>query len=104
MKVELLYFDGCPGYAELRERLPLLLERAGVEAEIEERRVDSQQAADRELFVGSPTVRVDGRDVDPAVRDWGYGLRCRLYAGEEGLRRVPPDAWIVEALLADRQE
>lgn len=104
MKVELLYFDGCPGYAELRERLPRLIERAGVGAEIEERRVDSEQAADRESFLGSPTVRVNGRDVDRVAHDQSYGLRCRLYAAEDGLRRVPPDAWITRALLADRQE
>jgi len=104
MKVELLYFDGCPGHAELRERLPGLLAEGGVDAELEERRVDSEQAADRESFLGSPTVRVDGRDVDRGAHDRSYGLRCRLYAGEDGLRRVPPDAWIIEALLADRQE
>lgn len=100
MKVELLYFNGCPGYEELSERLPRLLERAGVDAEIEARRVDSEQAADRESFLGSPTVRVNGRDVDPSPHDRSYGLRCRLYAGEDGLRRVPPDDWIVEALRA----
>jgi hypothetical protein len=35
MRIELLYFDGCPGHAELRDRLPLLLEQAGVDARIE---------------------------------------------------------------------
>lgn len=101
MRIEVLYFDGCPGYTEVRERLPLLLEQTGVDADIEERRVDSEQAARRERFLGSPTVRVDGRDVDRTATDRaGYGLRCRLYPAEDGMRRTPPDAWITEALLA----
>ena len=67
MKIELLYFDACPGHAELRERLPRLLEQAGVETTIHERRIDSDDAAIAERFLGSPTLRVDGRDVDPSA-------------------------------------
>jgi len=99
MKVELLYFDGCRGYGELREHLPRLLQQLGVAATIEQRRVDSEQEAVRERFPGSPTVRVDGRDVDPnTTYRAGHGLRCRLYATDEGMRRTPPDAWIIRAL------
>ncbi|MHB1536998.1 MAG: DF family (seleno)protein [Solirubrobacteraceae bacterium] len=99
MNVELLYFDGCPGYEELRERLPRLLEQAGVAATIEERPVASEQTAIRERFLGSPTVRIDGRDVDCTATDRNdYGLRCRLYAADDRLLRVPPDSWIVEQL------
>ena len=104
MRIELLYFDGCPGYAELRDRLPRLLERAGVVATMAEQRIDSEDAARRERFLGSPTLRVDGRDIDPAAgsrRD--YGLRCRLYPFEDGLQRTPPDAWVIETLRAARR-
>lgn len=101
MRIELLYFDGCPGYAELRERLPRLLEEVDVDAEIEERRIDSEHAARREHFLGSPTTRVDGNDVEPgAGARHDYGLKCRLYVAEDGLRRTPPAAWITEALRA----
>jgi hypothetical protein len=55
MRIELLYFDGCPVYAELRERLPRLLEQTSVDAEIVERRIDSERVARRERFLGSPT-------------------------------------------------
>jgi hypothetical protein len=54
VKVELLYFDGCPGYAELRERLPGVLEGAGAPVAFEERRVDSLEAVTRERFPGPP--------------------------------------------------
>ncbi len=103
MKVELLYFDGCPGRAELRARLPRLLEQAELDAVIEERRIDSEGAAHRERFLGSPTLRIDGLDIDAgAANRHGYGLGCRLYPAEERLQRTPPDAWITDALRAAR--
>ncbi|HEX9482513.1 MAG TPA: hypothetical protein VF927_10465 [Solirubrobacteraceae bacterium] len=87
MKIELLYVDDCPGHIELREQLPRLLEAAGVEAKIEERRIDSDCAAHEERFLGSPTVRIDGRDVEPGAESReDYGLCCRLYA--IGLNRL----------------
>ncbi len=103
MKVELLYFDGCPGYSELRARLMRLLEQAGVDATIEGRSIDSEGSAQRERFLGSPTLRVDGRDVDrTAAARHDYGLRCRLYQTEDGLHRTPPDTWIANALRGAR--
>ena len=99
MQIELLYFDGCPGHAELREHLPRLLEQAGIDTVIAEQHVDSEHAARRLRFLGSPTLRIDGRDIDPsAVNRHDYGLKCRLYPTESGLRRTPPDAWIIQAL------
>jgi hypothetical protein len=104
MRIELLYFDGCPGHAELHDRLPGLLEQAGVQARTEEHRIDSEDSARRERFLGSPTLRIDGRDIDPSAADrHDYGLRCRLYPVEERLQRTPPDAWITEALRAARR-
>ena len=50
-------------------------------------------------FPGSPTVRVDGRDVDPTYVDPGdYTPRCRLYRTSDGLRGLPERNWIEDAL------
>jgi len=101
VRVELFYFDGCPGHAELRARLPRLLEQAEVDAVIEEHRIDSEPAARRERFLGSPTLRIDGQDIDSDAADrHDYGLKCRLYLTEDGLQRTPHDAWITKALRA----
>ena len=101
MRVELLYFDGCPSYERLLPRLSVLVTGADPHAEVELRRVESIEAAERERFLGSPTVRVDGRDVDPTAADRDdFGLKCRLYATDEGLRGAPPDQWILDALGA----
>ncbi|MDQ3571888.1 MAG: hypothetical protein M3383_03385 [Actinomycetota bacterium] len=105
MKVELLYIDDCPGHRALAPRLRRLLDRAGVGDEIELQRIDSEEDARRVRFLGSPTVRVDGRDIEPGAerrRDWG--LKCRLYRGREGLVGVPADELILAALGSDERE
>lgn len=99
MKVELLYFDGCPGYEQLQPRLEHLVRDAGITQPIELRRVESDEAAQGERFLGSPTVRVDGDDVEPgADRRDDFGLKCRLYRTERGVSGVPPQEWITAAL------
>lgn len=95
MRVELLYFDGCPGYAELLPRLRELAQ--GYELEL--RAVETPEQAERERFLGSPSVRVDGVDIEPgaATRD-DFGMKCRLYRTEEGQSHAPPERWIRSAL------
>ena len=95
MRIELFYFDGCPSHAELLPRLRELLANQGIEEEIELHRVETPEEAERERFLGSPTVRIDGEDVDPSAKDRDdFGLECRLYRTEEGLVRTPPESWI----------
>jgi hypothetical protein len=99
MKVELFYFDGCPNYEALLPELRELLAQEGIEEEVELRRVEAIEEAERERFLGSPTVRVDGSDVDPgAAEREDFGLKCRLYRSAEGTRGVPPREWIVAAI------
>jgi hypothetical protein len=101
VKLELLYFEGCPGYERLLPRLEALLDEAGVEASVELRRVESPEAATAERFLGSPTVRVDGRDVERrADARTDYGLKCRLYRTPDGLQGTPPEDQVLTALRA----
>jgi ankyrin repeat protein len=60
----------------------------------------AQAVAGVQRFLGSPTLRVNGRDVDPAApsRDT-YGLQCRIYQTPDGLSGTPADQWIVDALI-----
>ncbi len=99
MKIELLYFDGCPSHETLLPRLRKLLARADVDVPVHERRVESDAAAQRERFLGSPTLRVDGEDIEAGAGErTDYGLKCRLYPTREGLRGAPPDEWVLNAL------
>jgi hypothetical protein len=101
VNVEVLYFDGCPNHEELLPRLRELMRRAGVSAEIELRAITNDETAQRERFLGSPTVRVDGRDVEPdADRRADFGMKCRLYRDGDGLSGQPADDWILAQLQA----
>jgi hypothetical protein len=98
-RVELLHLDGCPNHEPLRAHVRALLAGRGLPDAIDVVRVDSHEDAVARGFLGSPSLRVDGVDVEPGAgeRD-DYGLKCRLYHGAAGLAGVPDDAWILAAL------
>jgi len=99
--IELLYFDGCPSYEQLLPSVEQLAEQSG--AVLRLRRVETSEAAERERFLGSPTVRVTGVDVDPGASDrTDFGLKCRLYRSEAGQSPLPPEQWIRAALRLGR--
>lgn len=95
IRAEILYFDGCPNVEACADRVRAVATRLGVEVDLQLVRVASVEAAVRERFLGSPSVRVNGLDVDPSARDrTDFGMSCRVYAGAG----VPPDAMIAAAL------
>jgi hypothetical protein len=99
VRVELIYFDGCPNHKALLPRLRKIVASAGISADVELRRIADEDAARRERFLGSPTVRVDGRDIEPdAERRTDYGMKCRLYRGAAGLSGQPDEEWVRAAL------
>jgi len=65
MRLEVLYFDGCPTYRAVEETLRGVLARTDTEAEVEVVAVDTNEEAQRLRFPGSPTIRVDGEDLFP---------------------------------------
>jgi hypothetical protein len=99
VKVEVLYFDGCPNHEALLPHLRELPRSSGADADIELVRVEDAEAAERERFLWSPTVRLDGDDVEPRAADrTDFGLKFRLFATPEGLRGMPADEWVCAAL------
>lgn len=99
MTVELLFFDGCPNHNRLLTHLRALLDQAGAPDEVELVQITSDEHAHAERFLGSPSVRVDGGDVEPdAAQRSDFGMHCRLYLSAEGLSGVPSDPWILGAL------
>jgi hypothetical protein len=99
MRVELLYFVGCPTYRAAQETLAEVLSREGLEAKVELIAVDTNEGAQRLRFPGSPTIRVDGRDLFPTKEREEWRLGCRVYATPEGLRGSPT-AEMLQAALA----
>lgn len=99
MRIEILWFDGCPNHERAIAVVQSVLDARGLPAPIASVRIEDDAAARARKFPGSPTVRIDGIDVDPAFIDSGdYSLRCRLYRTAEGLNGLPEPAWIEQAL------
>lgn len=99
MKVEILYFSECPNYVPAVNQVREALKLEGAVAEMVETEVGDAAQAEQVGFLGSPTIRVDGQDVEVTARSArGFGLSCRTYS--DGVRRagVPPIEWIRIAL------
>jgi MerT mercuric transport protein len=80
MKIEILYFDDCPNHRPAVERVHEILAEERISAPVTEVKVADLPAAQRTGFLGSPTIRVNGLDVEPAARAArDYGVMCRTY-------------------------
>jgi hypothetical protein len=99
VRIEFLYWAGCPSHPEALALLEDVLAERGIEAEVEQREVRTDAEAEALRFPGSPTVRVDGRDVDPAGADARPSLTCRIYRLPDGtVSPVPTRRQLEEAL------
>jgi hypothetical protein len=97
--VELLWFSDCPNHATAWRMLEEVVADLAPGSPIKDLDATDPVIADRLRFPGSPTIRVDGRDVDPTYVDPGdYTPRCRLYRSESGLRGLPERRWIEDAI------
>ena len=100
--VEVLYFDGCPNHHPAIALLERVSRELGIEAEVQLVNVPDQQAAQRLRFLGSPTIRVGGVDVDPETEERDdYALSCRLFHTKAGFSGQPDESWVREALLRE---
>lgn len=103
MKLQLLYFDGCPNWHVADDQLQQALGELGSSVEVERVLVSTPEEAEEAeewSFHGSPSVLVDGEDpfAEPGAV---VGLSCRLYRTPDGLAGAPTVAQLVE-VLADR--
>lgn len=78
MRVSFLYYEDCPSYDRALERLREVMDEEGIPGEVEVVEVETEEQARELCFVGSPTIRVDGQDIDPQS-DSRYALTCRAY-------------------------
>ncbi len=98
--VEVLYVQDCPHYPATLALVERILAELGILAEVRSALVGDQAAAEQARFAGSPTVRVDGRDVEPGSEPpTEIVLGCRLYRLEHRFAGQPADGWVRAALL-----
>lgn len=90
MKVEVLYFQGCPNHAPAVERVRAVLADEGVTANILQVEVNDTANAESLGFLGSPTVRINGMDIEALTAAGPAGLSCRTYMHGSVREGVPP--------------
>lgn len=91
MLVEFLYWDGCPSYPRALSDLRDALADLGLDPDsVLVRQVHTEGDAADELFVGSPTIRINGVDVQPPGEE-PAGLTCRIYRRRDGRVSPTPD-------------
>jgi hypothetical protein len=100
MEIEFLYWDGCPSHPEARELLESVLAERDLDARVTVREVQTQADAEELRFPGSPTIRVDGRDVDPDGASARPALNCRIYRKPDGRPTPVPTREQLEAALS----
>ena len=98
MRVELLYFDGCPNWTVADERLAEALRKVGRnDVSVERLRVESLEQAEEMGFLGSPSIRVDGTDPFASGAEQ-VAFACRVYATPDGLSGSPTTEQLVAVL------
>ena len=97
--VEVFYFDGCPNHEPALEMVEHTSRDLGIDTDLRLVAVPDIETARRVRFLGSPTIRVEGRDIDPHIRERSaYTLSCRLFQTESGTRGHPDPHWLRDAL------
>ena len=105
MRVEILYLSGCPNYPPAVSRTRDALHQEGVTADLIEIAVNDADTAVAVGFLGSPTIRIDGQDVELSARSaQTFGLTCRTYLAGGQRAGVPPMEWICAAIRAAKIE
>jgi len=97
--IEILGFDGCPNIEPTRALIERIASELGLEPVLEIVDVPDSEAAVNLRFLGSPTVRVNGIDIEPGTdARTDYVFACRVYRTAEGISGRPSEAWLRDAL------
>jgi len=100
-RVELLWWEGCPSTDQALAMLREEMSAVGLGSDaVDVREVSTDADAEREQFIGSPTIRVDGRDIQP-TGDEPIGLACRVYRLADGRISPLPDRAEVRQTLEE---
>jgi len=102
VKVELLWFAGCPSYLRAQELLAQVLREEGVDAPIEMIQVHDDAEAIALKFLGSPTIRLNGRDPFAEPGQDQFAMQCRVYRTPAGLKGVPTLEMLRAAVRAQK--
>jgi len=88
LEIKFFYFEDCPSHETALNRLNQILDEENAERHIDIIQVETHEDAERLNFPGSPTILINGLDIDPNGRKLPAALTCRAYHREDG--RITP--------------
>ena len=99
MKIELLYFEGCPNFQPTLSLVQQVLDEEKIPVKVKTIPVESDESAIEHQFLGSPSIRVDGQDIERSARTASdFGMKCRIYDHDGVPSGVPSKSNIRKAL------
>ena len=98
MNIEIYYFEGCPTYIETAENLKFVLNDLWINSSFKMVEVKSAEEAISKKFMGSPTVRVDGTDIEEREGDYVFG--CRIYNIDGQTTGTPTKAFLKSKIIS----
>ncbi len=104
MRIDFLYWEECPSHEEALQRLRSVLREEGLAADVHVTHVDTDAAAEALAFPGSPTIRVDGQDIQPEGAGAAARLTCRLYILDNGRPSPVPSAEIIRRAVREARK
>ena len=100
MKIEVLYFEGCPNHVPTMEMLRETLDSLGRQEEIREVVVRTRAEAEEIGFMGSPSIRINGSDIEPCSHTArSFGLSCRTYVNGSSHSGIPSRELVRRAIM-----
>ena len=96
--IEVLYNEDCPFWREVTETIEEVLKESKIKALVKRVKVSSEHEAKRLRFPGSPTVRINGVDIDPMFRELTGAIGCRVYMYQGKMYEFPPKDMIAKAV------
>ena len=105
LRVELLYVRDCPNHLPTLRIVKDVLRESGLPLDVIEIEIASARQAETYAFPGSPTVRVDGSDVESGLSGLtSFGVSCRSYVVNGKRQGIPDRDWIVKAIRSRQSE
>jgi hypothetical protein len=101
IKIEFLYWEDCPSHPQAWKLLQEVMAELGIKIPVERILVVTDEDAHRLAFPGSPTIRVNGADIDPdGATQMGTALTCRIYRLPDGRFSPVPSREMIRQALA----
>jgi thiol-disulfide isomerase/thioredoxin len=100
MVIRVMTFEGCPNCEATRVLVEDTVKELRVQADIEAIQVGNEDEARRYGFLGSPTIQVDGKDIEASRQSEQASFSCRVYRTPNGISGVPPKILLLNAIRA----